>query len=298
MGTKKINFDYFKVYGRWFERNENVEREGLFDLSPILEQAENIEIPDRTYSFYNDSARLQNLGKRGDLWALHFVRMRKDDSVSITTEDGDLDFLELEEGQYLGEEVSALYDPSNQVIMIQRNRYSLSPSGIAHYFNQAYNEPGLHIFLKPIVSPEALDRIDSDDLFRGIEISIADFKNATDDVKKTLTGLTRNIEETPDPVNVKIILSLDRKSKKSSSIKGIYDLLNKFSKDENVKKMEIRKKDDEESPVEKFDLIEDRLGDHAYFKIDRENPLEHDKLINKMIELYRGRKEYIDQITI
>ncbi len=43
--------------------------------------------------------------------------------------------MELDEDEYIGEEVSALYDQEYSIIMLQRNRNSLSPSGIEKYFS-------------------------------------------------------------------------------------------------------------------------------------------------------------------
>jgi hypothetical protein len=297
MGTKKVQFDYFKVYGRWFNKEKNVTEEGFFNLVPILQVAESISIPDRTYSVSNDTARLQEVTQINGLWAMYFVRIRKDDTLFITSDDGDLDPLELDEDQGIGEAVSVIYDPTNHVIMIQRNRNSLSPTGISSYLNQVTGDENAHIFFKPIVSPDALQRISEQDLFRGVEITIADLKNASDETKRTLFGISRHAEETESAVNVKITLSLDRKSSRSASISGMFGLLNSLSQDNSVRKMEIRKKDDESTPVEKFDLIKDRLGDYAYFTVNRNEILSHDVVVTKMLALYDKRKEYINEIT-
>lgn len=297
MGMKKVRFDYFKVNGRWFDAQQNRVVEGFFELSPILEAVEGVDIRDRTYAFNNESSRLQGATNIDGLWSIHLVRIRKDDIPSITSDDGDLDPLDLTEDQGIGEEVTALYDPSNHVIMIQRNKYSLSPTGIASYFNTACGDENTHIYLSPIVSPDALQRIDETDLFRGIEVTIADLKNASNETKQSLSGITSKAENTSAAVNVRITMSLDKRSKKSDSISDMFNLLRSFSRDSNVKKMEVRKKDDENTPVEKFDLIEDRLNDHGYFKVDRENQLSHTVVTGKMLDLYHARKEYIDDIT-
>ncbi|PFC01839.1 DUF6731 family protein [Bacillus thuringiensis] len=266
MASKKIKFDYFKVYARKFNEKKNVMEELPCDLSNLLVSLQKISAKKRVYKVSGDVARIQDVSLNTDgKWEMHLLRIRKSNFPVKTHDDGTYTLIDLSDQEGLGEEVSVLYDPITKVIMMRRNIFSLSPSSLANYLDGICNSPGMTIFFKPLVYPNVLDKIKEDDLIRGLEISIADIKKASKATKQSLGFITNDVSEIKESVNINLNISLNQKGSSKSSRLPIYKRLVNLIKDPTVTKAEVRKKPDEDSPVEKYDLISNKMSDFITF---------------------------------
>ncbi|NLO89928.1 MAG: hypothetical protein GX088_06360 [Clostridia bacterium] len=191
MPVKDIRFDYFQVYCKHYDKEKDEVSFLIFDLEPILEQAARLDAVQRTYQYYDEESRLQKVfpdnlnGTR--IWGMQFLRIRKNLIPGIATDDGAYEPLELREGEYIGEEASALYDPQYSVLMLQRNRNSLSPTGIEAFFNKAWEEHTIQ--LRPIILPEDYIQFTEDDFYRCITVSFADVKTSQINGRSSLMKL-------------------------------------------------------------------------------------------------------------
>ncbi|KXH86786.1 DUF6731 family protein [Sporosarcina sp. HYO08] len=292
--ARAIRFDYFKVYARQYNQENNVMNEGICDLTNVLTQARAIPTRERVYRVGNDQARLQDIQQKNNKWEMHFVRIRKDGFPIKTNDDGTFGFFDdLSEDEGFGEEVSVLYDPNNCVIMIRRNMYSLSPSAIANYFTDVVNEPGFTVFFKPLVHPKAMELLKRDHLIRGAEVSIADIKNALPTTKKSLGQIISGANDMNESVGITFKISIQPKGSKKSSRLPVYEELEDMAGDPNVSKIEVRKKANEDAKVETVDLIQHRLYDFHNFSGNDISPksrnILHITVVNRMQILYRTR---------
>lgn len=255
----------------------------------------------RVFTVGNDQARLQSIRFNNNKWEMHFLRIRKDDFPIRTHDNGEFSFFDdLSEEEGFGEEVSALYDPENNTIMIRRNNYSLSPSSISDYFTECVNEPGYTISFKPLVHPRALELLRRDHLIRGAEVAIADVRNASQRSKMSLGSMIRPADDMEESVNIYFKIGLEQRGSRKNSRIPIYEELEAFATDENAKKVEVRFKDDEDSKVEIVDLIKNRLYDYHLFPDEDINPqsrnILHETVIGRMQQLYRTRLNDINNI--
>lgn len=302
MGTKKtIRFDYFQVCCQQYDAENNSVSYPIFDLEPILEKASAIPIADRRYEFYDEWARLQVANKqvvpiKNDsgtkkvvvpIWELQFLRIRKNIIPGIATDEGDFTPLVLDDNQGLGEEASALYDRRNSVLMLQRNRNSLSPSGIEYYFKQVY--PAENIVLHPIILPKDLERFKESDIYKGFHIKFADIRQ--EDSDSSLGEIVSTAEEF-DAVNYEVKFSAGRKKAKSLNPSAVIRAIRRFYNNTNLDKFEIKKKDDEDSSPELIDLIKERLHDFSTFEIPKDKRrFEHEVIFPTMKKLYFKRRK-------
>ncbi|MFA2812040.1 DUF6731 family protein [Bacillus mycoides] len=266
MASRKIKFDYFKVYAQVFNQQKNIMEEKPCDLTNLFTAIQKKPAKRRVYKVSGDMARIQEVNLNGDQkWEMHLIRIRKNNFPVKTHDDGTYTFIDLSDQEGLGEEVSVLYDPDTCVIMIRRNFNSLSPSSLSNYFNEICNSPGMTIFFKPLVYPDSLDKIGEDDLIRGLDISIANIKHASDDTKKALGSITREVSSINESVSINLSVSLTKKGSSKMSRLPLYGTLKKLIKDPVVTKVEVRKKTDEDSLVEKFDLISNKMSEYITF---------------------------------
>ncbi|AKR13354.1 hypothetical protein AC241_32430 (plasmid) [Bacillus thuringiensis] len=264
--SRKIKFDYFKVYAHVFDEKKNVMVEKECNLTKLFTAIQKIPAKRRIYKVSGDVARIQEIALNSDeRWEMHLIRIRKDNYPVKTHDDGTYTFMDLSDQEGLGEEVSVLYDPETSVIMIRRNINSLSPSSLSNYFNDICNSPGMTIFFKPLIYPNALDKIKEEDLIRGLDISIANIRKANNETKRALGSITGDVSSINESVNINLSISLNKKGSSKLSRLPLYNTLKKLVADPVVTKAEVRKKKDENSLVEKFDLISDKMSEYISF---------------------------------
>lgn len=299
--AKSVRFDYFKVYCRSLNQERDVMEEKLCNLNDVLKTTQEIPTSQRIITVGNDTARLQSIKFNNNKWEMHFLRIRKDNFPVKAHDNGDINyFTDLEDEEGFGEEVSALFDPTNCAIMIRRNMHSLSPSAISDYFTEVINEPGYTVFFKPLVHPRALELIKRDHLIRSAEVAVADVKNSSERTKRSLGSIISSANYINESVNIIFKIGLEQKGSRKFSRIPIYEELEGFTNDENVKKVHVRLKADEDAKTESVDLIKHRLVDYHLFSDTDINPesrnILHSTVISQMQYLYRIRKNDINNV--
>ena len=198
--------------------------------------------------------------------------------------------MELDEDEYIGEEVSALYDQEYNIIMLQRNRNSLSPSGIEKYFSGVLRNGNL-IELVPIPVPDELKTIKQGQIFRKLNISFAPtniddeiMDNTNKSIMQIIKG-SRNL----GALRVSITLSLGN-SKKERTLKQdeIIELGN-LGKYDGFSKIQVNRRENEDAEIEIVDLISGKLNDVITIDVSRVNPIKYERLIVEMQNLYNAK---------
>lgn len=81
MGTKNVAFEYYRVYIRIYNKdNDSSGDKVLCDITPILEKAQNTEVNQRNYQVNGEESRLQCIEKdelNTKIWKMSFIRMRE-----------------------------------------------------------------------------------------------------------------------------------------------------------------------------------------------------------------------------
>ena len=86
---------------------------------------------------YNDPGRLQVFApsEQKGIYELQFLRLRQATPPEIAKHDGKLELLHLEEGDYIAESASALFDRETKIFVLQRNYFGANYSFISNYLN-------------------------------------------------------------------------------------------------------------------------------------------------------------------
>ena len=290
-GTKKVRIDYFQVRRTKVENGKP--SYPIFNIKPILDEAKDFVTADRTYEFRGEKSRLQTIEKRKveerDCWELQFLRMREFGSrPGIANEDGEFRLIELEDDEYIGEELAALYDEKLCVIAMQRNRNSLSPSGIEAYLNEIYPDNGIK--LDPILNLDNETIFNKTDFYRSFTLTFADIKKSNVDEKSALYSLVREVE-TYEGVTATVTISFGNKAKKGDSLNGpeMVNTINKYAGDKNISKFTVSKKDSEDARVEIYDLVENTMFEFRSLAYNRNNPITHTRVFSEIESSYKSK---------
>lgn len=297
MPYRKVRFEYYRVV---FKKNEdsNGDRDRLFDLLQWMNKAMKKSLEGRTYDYYAEQARLESgyWDPELEFSFLHFVRLREINIPSKAKTDQEVEPIELENDEYIGEEVSALYDEENHVLMLQRNMHSLGPEGIEEYLNLLWENDEEEIYLRPIAPPNAFDVAKNAYEYRKVNIRFADInKNEESKIKSIFRSPLKNMIKSFDDyegVNAQVSITMGNVRKESLDRKTITDTLDDIEKNpEYFSKAEVAKKDTEDSRVELIDLFTHKAHDFGNFRMERRETLNHYTIAKEMWTFYSPKEE-------
>lgn len=180
MGRKDIKFEYYRVYAREYDQKNNSSNEErlLCDISPLLEKASKIDISNREYEVNGEISRLQEIKQdelEPNIWLMNFLRMRDVVPGIAKRNTSDYNLISLEDDEYVGEEITVLYDKNFKIIMIQRNKNSLSPTGLEKYFTGVADN-GMLIEFLPIPMPDKMKEIPNSAIIKKASVSFCPTK--------------------------------------------------------------------------------------------------------------------------
>lgn len=284
MKDKRIlNFYYFTPY--LFEKDGGKQP---FNFANWIAEFEEEEGICKTIESDNFTARVDEhiWDSREDLDGVCFVNMRDEDLPSKVPEGRAQEDLDLEDDEYIGEDMYILYDRTKNIFMMQVNRMSLSIIRIADFINRTRKEDGRTVGFIPITK-EVTRRMLTKKKIRSIEIScepIYDKKKLKSPaLKAVLDGISNMGCST---CHVKFGVGRSRRTelspKESQDI--IDDVINR-SVVANTAKVSMY--DNLTGVVEYADLIQNRLYSSIEFEIRGRERLHLDIVFDKMKKEFR-----------
>lgn len=212
MIEKRIKFEYFQL------TQESEGREALFDLEAWINEVGSMDLQERTFPYKEDTVRLENnfFNMSYNCWFLRFVRQRYFDVPSFSGSNTPSQYMELEDDQFVSEDVSCLYDIENNVLMIQKNSYSVTPVGIEQYFNNT-TPNGIDVRLRKVVSTDSFARAERAQKYKKFQVRLADIEvirnsGVIGNLRSSIGNMVRSLQVTPSPY-IEFTFSIGRSSK-------------------------------------------------------------------------------------
>lgn len=288
MDYRKVKFEYFQV---WIEKENGEE---LFDLKAWMQLLmRTMSLEKRVAEYRGERARLEEayFDPDFDYDFLHFVRLRATNIPSKAKIDSNVEPFELEDDEFLGEEVSALYDSDKHILMLQRNKFSLGPNGIEDYMNIMWPAGKERITLRPIGAPNTFTKAKGFHIHRRLNLRLANVTKARDaGVFDRLRSPLRKVVESYgefEAINAQITITVGQGKEpqldRDTIVAAIDDIK---SNPELFAKAEIAVKDYDDAPVEVFDLFESKAHDFATFSLESRESLNHYNVTEAMWNIY------------
>lgn len=148
---RKVRMEYYEVVCKAKDDSAGIP-DRSFDLNLWINKAAKLSLEARTFDYYEEQARLDKFwyDDGSEFWFLNFVRLRETNIPSKARKDKEAEPITLDDDEYIGEDVTALYDEKLNIFMLQRNRHSLGVSGLEEYLNLIWNAEDITIYLRPI----------------------------------------------------------------------------------------------------------------------------------------------------
>ncbi|WP_438312204.1 DUF6731 family protein [Sporosarcina sp. FA9] len=289
--TKRVGFNFFKPYTK-VEGEDPI----VINLARLFEEVRKRYLEARTegldqeykhvYRFNDEPARLANVSIDYDTQFYHLVFERLDYVLpNRTTLHGESKAVELEDDEYIGHDVSVLYDPENHILMIQRNRSSLGPTAIEGCLRTLLQqfEVADSFEMALITDNSAKRRALNQSSYRKIQLKVTGSK--ADGIIERLWG------KAPSGLDV-VEISLSSGLKKVDEIDNEFskEILEEFVNDDEVTSLRIRSREDDESTVEAIDLIDHKFQCFAGFKIDDDRQINPISVFDRMVYLYSNEE--------
>lgn len=296
-----IRFDYFSLVKTVFKMVSETENstkqikkiisEDPFDFIDFISNLSKKSISDREIYQNQDKIRMDmiRVDPKTEYGITHFTRLRDTNVPAITKEMAEeLEDLGLESNEYIAEGVSCLYDDEINILMVQRNIYSVSPSAIEFYINYFNANENEYIELRPVFFKNAFERGMGKETYRSINIKTADIKthpkllsmdNPISRAFKELDGL--------DGYDIEIKVRAARGKKEKLNKKRIESILDDFQFEKDLlDKAEIGFKESDEAKIEKIDLLKGRIFTFLPFTVLPKKFLNPDVVETDMINVY------------
>lgn len=286
--AKKVGFNFFKPYVK--SDKEHV----IINLQPVLEvvrqkyEVEKMKTDERkgewkyVYEYKGEPARLSDITVDPGNGYYHLIFERLDYIIpNYTTLHGESKAVELEDDEYIGREVSVLYDPKEHIMMIQRNKDSLGPSGIGIFIRTLLtrSETADNFELVIITDNTAKKRARKQTAYRKFQLKMTG-SAANGIVEKLRGGKVDGIH------SVEITFSTSAKKHDKIDDEFSKSILEEYIEHEEVKKFKIRAREEEDSIIEPIDLIDHKLVAYTEFRFDEGRTLNPESVFEEMIRIY------------
>lgn len=226
---KKVSFDFYQV---WKIHND---QEQIFDFDDWCELMNTYkeEVNDRNVGYNGDIIRCNKIyvtsEDKNPLTILHFLRMRRGTVPAVANLNlPDLDDVKLKSDEYIAEDVSALFDSTNYVLMLQKNIFSLSVKALQQYVNYFWNENKSddekeEIEFRPILRKDSYKRIKKTNKINSFSFKTANlvkpkqskFKSSIQNVIDSIKGY--------DGISVEVKISTTRSKTSVLNAKEVHD---------------------------------------------------------------------------
>lgn len=292
---KNIKFDYGRIYTYDLVRDGEIVKKNRkpLKLEKVLNIALEKTIKDRTAMYYGEPIILQRVDKiENGIWKLQFIRQRSSEVPGIIDKKNDeYKKLELDDTEYIGEDVAVLYHEKTNVVMVQRNRSAIGINGIQAYFDQILNNTkSVEIKLVPFTNDIGeFKKL----IIRKVEVSFAEINDTNE--KSSLIGVISGAKRMKS-ISTKISFSVGRGKKDDSLTQEEVMELAKLKEDDGYRKIHVEYKESEDAPIEHVEFINGTLFDREKFSYSKENEIYYERIIDRMIGVFQKRKPYLEKI--
>lgn len=220
-----------------------------------------------------------------DLHCVCFVHMRSENLPSKVGEGREQEDLDLEDDEYIGEDMYTLYDRKTNIFMMQLNRMALTITRITEFINKTREQDGKSVGFLPVTR-----EIDKKEMrrkrVRTIELSC----DSIQDTSKMKCTTLKNICDNTSGIRcntyaIRFSVGRLRKAELSpdESQKMIDDIINRSV---SVNTAKVTWADEMTGEVEYVDLIENKLLSVIEFKVKVKERLQMEVVFDKMKEEY------------
>lgn len=297
-----IKFQYYQIKSK--EVNVKNAKYKLFNFAKWIDNMNENRLIKVEISCNDIKARIEHFHFNSDkkIWGLRLFKLRNTNIPSKVKDNEDARIIELEDGEYLGEDLFLIYDQENGIALIQQNRFSLGISRLEELFADTYNryvdeKNKIDINIEPILDLEGKKKLKHSN-YKNLEICFANINRCVLDENKTSLGTLLHPLKNMYGVNGSIKISLGHSKLDTLNRKMIQDVVKEVNEPSNkayIRSAKI-KIQEEDRDVEVVDLFNDICDEHLEFVIDSSKGLIYSRTIEAISDKYINKKEMLEEL--
>lgn len=234
---RTIKFQYYQIKSRVVNvKNANYK---LFNFAKWIDYMSENHLIKVEISFNDVKARIDHFhfNSNKKIWGIKLFKLRNTNIPSKVKNNEEAMVIELEEGEYLGEDLFLIYDQENGISLIQQNRFSLGISRLEEFFADTYNRfvderSKIEVDIAPILDLEGNEKLKYCN-YKNLEISFANInKCVLDENKRSLSTLLHPLQNLYG-VNGSIKISLGHSKLDTLNRKMIQDIVKEVNEPSN-----------------------------------------------------------------
>lgn len=236
---------------------------------------------------YQDPGRIQvfSPSEQDGIYTLQFLRLRQATPPEIAKHDGKLEILKLDDGDFIAESASGLFDRKTKIFILQRNYFGANYSFISNYLNCLLYD----IERKNIIHlvPQMDGKINLTSVFshpiKSFTATVA-FEGEQLDINSSVCSFSKFRPTTVD-FSVRIKKGKHRKLHEQET----KDEITRLSTEHSTKKLKVKYLNEDDKPLE-VDLMKNRLCDNFVLNnVSKDNPATHADIYRELEKNYLSR---------
>ena len=269
-----------------------------FDFESWIYKADKLSLEKKTIELDGFKVRLEEFvgDKNSGIWKLRFMKLRDTNIPSLVKEEEEAKPLELEDDEYIGEDLLMIYDRNNQVAMLQCNRFALGKGKLEKYLTHIWNIENENIILCPI-SKHVDARGFKKKNYRKLLLRFENI-HAIEDTHRPFGKIVNSYYEMGG-ITGEVVISLGRSKKGESGLsqEQVPGMLSDIYENQDMISSAVLKvRDDDSTEVEVVNLFDNSLNSYVDFKLEKRTTLEFDYATKLMIQEYSNKKEEINRL--
>ena len=270
-----------------------------FDFESWIKKAVDEGYEKKEVEFDNIIARLEELegDRTNNIWKIRILKLRDTNIPSIVKKQEEAKPIELDDDEYIGEDLLMLYDPEIKIVMVQCNRFALGKGKLEKFLNLVWDVPEQKIVLLHISKKLDIHELKKKN-FRHLVLRVANI-HAIEDDKRPLGKIINSYNEIGGKSGM-VVFSLGRgkQSKNGLSQDQIPILIDDIYNNLDIVTDAVLKIRDDDSPDD-FDLVNifnTVVCEYISFKLEKRTALEFRYATRLMVEKYKVRKTEIKKL--
>lgn len=288
-----IRFQYYQIMCKKFDGKKWGKLE-TFNLVNLLQKLEKDKKIKENVEFNRTLARVERFSydEVSDTWGIQLMKLRDTNIPSKVKEKEEAKVIELEPDEYIGEDVTILYEKCSSIALIQSNRFSLGVSKIEEFITHLNDDVNIQITFLPVREEFNNKRFKRSN-FKNIDISFANLNGWEMEVNKpqALSEIINPMKRLGGYVG-HVTIGLGHVKEDSLNKVQTYDIISEIRSNKKfIRSAKVKVRDDDDTDVEIVDLFEDIRHEFIEFLLESRKTLQYEIAIKEMIYRYKKVKE-------
>ena len=272
--------------GRWRKYRK-------FDLVEVISKIKKDDLLMKSIELDGLLARVDKISydEGHDIWGLRFMKLRDTNIPSKVKENEEAEVIPLDDDEYIGEDVTMIFEKKSGIAMIQSNRFSLNIDKITRLMNLLYANENVIISIDPILEVKSDTRFKKCS-YKTIDVAFANLKlwGSQEHKQLSLNSLISPVKKLGG-YSGHITIGLGHTKETTLNRTATQELVNEIKDNkEFFRSAKVKIKDDDDSNIEIIDLFEEVYHDFIEFTLEKRTALEYKSEVKSMIQQYEKRK--------